>query len=105
MSNTSGYNPYDIGVLVRINPPQEKKTSGGIILQANVDAVNIEAVQCGELIATGKLAFSGVEDPPQIGDQVFFAKYSGQFLYSYQTNDEKNYRVMDSHDIRLIRSK
>ena len=103
--NQSGYKPYDIGVLVQIEPPEEKKSSGGIILTSDVDARNIEAVQKGVLVESGALAFSGVSDAPSVGDTVFFAKYAGQFLYSHQTDNEENYRIMDSHDIRAIRSK
>lgn len=101
-SNTSGFKPFDIGVLVEILPPEEKTTKGGIILTSQTDAISIEAVQRGILVDKAKNAFNGVEDAPEIGDTVFFAKYSGQFLYSYMTADEKEYRVMDSHDIRLI---
>lgn len=103
--NTSGYTPFDVGVLVKILPPEEKKTKGGIILQNTVDAVSIEAVQKGTLIEKGRLAFTGIEDAPEIGDEIFFAKYSGQFLYPHMTDDEQTYRVMDDHDIRLTRSK
>ena len=103
--NTSGYKPYDIGVIVKINPPEEKTTKGGIILQSKIDAVSIEAVQKGILVDKTDLAFSGIKDAPEIGDEVLFVKYAGQFLYPYMTDDEQHYRTMDSTDIRLIRSK
>lgn len=105
MTNKSGYKPYNIGVLVRIFPPEERKTKGGIILQSDVEAVSITAVQRGELVEVGALAFADSIDKPEVGDTVFFAKYAGQFLYSTETDDEQTYRVMDDHDIRLIRSK
>jgi co-chaperonin GroES (HSP10) len=103
-ANTSGWKPYDIGVLVKILPPEEKKTSGGIILGAEIDAVSIEAVQNGVLVDAGELATAD-GDAPQVGEQVLFAKYSGQFLYSHMTDDEGTYRLMDCTDIRAKRSK
>lgn len=105
MQNNSGYKPFDIGVLVKINPPEEKRTKGGLILTSQVDAVSIEAVQKGELVECGHLAFEGVDNAPKVGDTIFFAKYSGQFLYPHMTDDEENYRVMDYTDIRLIKEK
>ena len=108
--NTSGFHPYDVGVLVRIQPPEEAKTSGGIILPSSMDAVSIEAVQEGVVVEMADIAFtnrdgSKKDDAPKVGDSVLFIKYSGQFLYSHQTDDEQNYRIMDDHDIRLIRSR
>lgn len=103
--NTSGWKPFDIGVLIQVKEPEEKKTKGGIILQSKVDAISIEAVQHGVLIDACENAFNGVPDAPKIGDEVFFVKYSGQFLYSHMTDDELSYRMMDSTDIRAKRSK
>lgn len=103
--NTSGWSPYDIGVLIKIEPPVEKKTKGGIILDSKIDAVSIEAVQKGVLVDVCDMAFKGVNDAPQIGDEVFFVKYAGQFLYSHMTDNEQSYRLMDSMDIRAKRSK
>ena len=103
--NTSGWKPYDIGVLVKVLPPEEKVTSGGIILQSKIEAVSIEAVQQGVLVDTGGVGFEGIKDAPEMGETVVFAKYSGQFLYSHMTEDEQTYRLMDSLDIRAKRSK
>jgi co-chaperonin GroES (HSP10) len=103
--NTSGFKPYDIGVLVRIKPHEEKKTAGGIILHETGNKISIEAQQTGILVEVGSRAFGGLDNPPCVGDTVFFAKYSGQFLYPTETIDKENYRAMDDHDIRLIRSK
>lgn len=102
-TNTSGYRPYDIGVLVKIDKPQEKTTKGGIILTSQTEAVSIEASQSGVIVDMGLLAFSGQEDAPRIGDAVFFAKYAGQMIYPTQSDDEDTYRAMDYHDIRLIK--
>nr|ASN63796.1 co-chaperonin GroES [uncultured virus] len=103
--NTSGWKPFDIGVLIQVKEPEEKKTKGGIILQSKVDAISIEAVQKGVLIDASDTAFNGVADAPKIGDEVFFVKYAGQFLYQHVTDDELTYRMMDSTDIRAKRSK
>ena len=102
--NTSGWKPYDIGVLVKIEKPAEKKTAGGIILQSAIDAVSVEAVQNGILVDTGEVGFTGIDDAPSIGETVLFAKYSGQFLYSHMTDDEQEYRLMDYSDVRAKRS-
>jgi len=102
--NTSGWKPYDIGVLVKISKPEDKVTKGGIILQSKVDAVSVEAVQKGILVDVGNMGFTGIDDAPVINEEVFFAKYSGQFLYSHMTDDEGEYRLMDSLDIRAKRS-
>jgi len=103
--NTSGWRPYDIGVLVKIPKPEDKTTKGGIILQSKIDAVSVEAVQRGILVDVGNVGFTGIDDAPEVGEEVFFAKYSGQFLYSHMTDDEGEYRLMDSLDIRAKRSK
>lgn len=102
--NGSGYRPYDIGVLVRVKEPQEKATKGGIILSSSMEAVSIEASQVGTIVAMGKCAYEGAaDDAPQIGDEVYFVRYAGQMIYPWQSEDEKHYRAMDFHDIRLIR--
>lgn len=106
--NTSGFKPYDIGILVKIKEPEEKQTKGGIILSSKAEAVSIEASQTGTIVDMGALAFIGddghpYKDSPKVGDQVFFKKYSGQFIYSHQSDDEQNYRAMDCHDVRLIK--
>lgn len=104
--NGSGYRPYDIGVLVKVRLPQERKTSGGIILNSSVEAVSVEASQVGVIVALGELAYKGAsEDAPKIGDEVFFVRYAGQMIYPWQSDDESHYRAMDFHDVRLIRSK
>ena len=102
--NTSGWLPFDIGVLIQVIQPEDKTTKGGIILHSKVEAVSIEAVQKGVLIDASDTAFNGVADAPQIGDEVFFVKYAGQFLYPHMTDDEQTYRMMDSTDIRAKRS-
>lgn len=98
--NKSGWVPFDLEVLVKIEPPEELKSKGGIILTSNVDAVSIEAVHKGVIVDKSDMAFKGVEDAPGIGDTVMFAKYAGVFLYPHMTNDEGTYRMMPYHDIR-----
>lgn len=108
--NNSGFKPYDIGVLVQVQAPQEKKTKAGIILDSKIEAVSIEAVQSGKLVDMGGLAFRNSDgtlyaDAPKVGDEVFFVKYAGQFISSLQSEDGNTYRAMDCHDIRLIKER
>tara|TARA_R110000868_G_scaffold363099_2_gene625346 strand:+ start:338 stop:697 length:360 start_codon:yes stop_codon:yes gene_type:complete len=111
--NTSGWKPYDIGVLVKIEKPEERKTKGGIILHSAIEAVSHEAVNNGVMVDMAGQAFKArdsegnitvPDDAPKIGETVVFAKYSGEFLYSHMTDDEQEYRLMDSPDVRAKRS-
>lgn len=101
MSNESGFKPFDIGVLVKLEMPEEKVSKGGIILQTETEAPNIYSTQLGVIVELGERAFKGQEDAPKAGDKVFFAKYAGQLLTNLVTKDEQFYRAIDDHDIRL----
>lgn len=101
--NGSGFQAFDRGVIVRIEPHKDKQTKGGIILAQNERATNIESMQIGTLAYAGKTAFDGYEEKPQVGDEVFFIKYAGHFIYSYDSLDEQNYRIMTDHDIVAVK--
>lgn len=98
--NKSGWLPYDSAVIIRLIEPQEKKSKGGVLLTSSIDAVSLDAVQKGYLVAMGTRAFEEIEDAPKLGDEVFFIKYSGEFIPKYMSNDDCPYRIMESHDIR-----
>lgn len=100
--NTSGFRPYSIGVLIRLDE-STKVTAGGIHLTDDRVDKDTHSRQTGTIVAMGGEAFTKMgSESPKLGDRVYFAKYSGQFLYPKETKDGKEYRIVDDHDVRLF---
>ena len=102
MQNTSGIQPVEYKVLV-LPEKIEEKTEGGIILPDQTKEKEEWAQIKATLIAVGGNAF---KDPdwqkpvPQIGHQVYSAKYAGNFL---EGEDGKEYRRWRDKDIAAIK--
>ena len=101
MENTSGIQPVEYKVLVL--PEQiEEKTEGGIILPDTTKEKEEWAQIKATLVAVGGNAFKDPdwnEPVPQIGDQVYIAKYAGNFIEGI---DGKEYRLCNDKDIAGI---
>lgn len=102
MENTSGIQPVEYKVLVL--PEQiEEKTQGGIYYPDQTHEKEEWAQIKATLVAMGGNAFKDPEwqqPVPQIGDQVYIAKYAGNFINGI---DGKEYRLCSDKDIGAIR--
>ena len=100
--NKSGIQPVEYKVLVL--PEQiEEKTEGGIILPDTTKEKEEWAQIKAVLVAVGGNAFKDPdwnEPVPQIGDQVYIAKYAGNFI---EGKDGEEYRLCNDKDIGAIR--
>jgi len=107
MRNDSGITPTEFKVLIA--PIEvEEKTKGGIIIPDATKERDQFAQMEGVLVAVSPLAFSyansaewGQHDPPQPGDRVLFAKYSGAVV---KGRDGKDYRIVNDKDICAVLS-
>lgn len=106
MQNTSGIQPVEYKVLVlpdKIEEMTEGKHGAAIIMPDQTKEKEEWAQIKATLVAVGGSAFC---DPdwkqpiPQIGDQVYIAKYAGNFI---EGKDGKEYRLCSDKDIGAIR--
>lgn len=98
-ANTSGLQPVEYKVL--IEPEEvEQKSSGGIILAPTTTEKEKMAQVRGRLIAVGGNAFADWLPPiPKVGDQVWYAKYSGLVV---KAKDGRELRLANDKDIAAI---
>ena len=101
MLNTTGIEPTEYNVLVKLDGVEEK-TSGGIIMTTGtVD--RDQALQTRRtLVAVSPLAFTYEEwpagyTPPQVGDRVIISKAAG--LYIDDQGDGEFYRLIKDKDV------
>lgn len=101
MTNTSGFVPLDVRVLVKPDSV-EQKTKGGIILpEQHVDQQKMAMLK-GTLIAVGVNAWEEAASRsaafviPQPGTRVLIAKYGGIALTG---DDGVDYRLMNDEDV------
>ena len=101
VDNTSGYEPTEYRVLLKLDSV-ERATSGGIYIPDNIrDKERRERVEA-TVVATGGLAF---QDPawgypsPVHGDRVRVAKYAGEFIEGV---DGEGYQLVNDKDILAI---
>lgn len=106
MENISGIQPVEYKVLV-LPEEIEEKTEGkhgiGIFLADQTKEKEEWAQIKAILVAVGGSAFCDPdwkEPVPQIGDQVYIAKYAGNII---EGKDGKEYRLCSDKDIGAIR--
>jgi chaperonin GroES len=102
MTNPSGVYPTEYKVLIR--PIEvDQKTKGGIIIPDETKERDQYAQMRGELVAVSPLAFTYDDwkdaKPPQVGDEVLFAKYAGAVV---DGKDGKKYRLANDKDIAAV---
>ena len=106
MENTSGIQPVEYKVLVLPEQVEEKTEGkyGSPIIMPDTTKEKEEWAQIKALlVAIGGNAFKDPdwEQPvPQIGDQVYIAKYAGNFI---EGKDGKEYRLCSDKDIAAVR--
>lgn len=102
--NTSGMQPIEYKVLVKPHDPLEtdeqlkSATKSGILLPPTEREAAAQVK--GVLIAKGGIAFHDFGDiRPEIGDVVYYAKYSGLVI---KGDDGVEYRLMNDKDVAAI---
>lgn len=96
--NKSGIQPVEYKVLIK---PEvvETKTAGGLYLPDQTKDKDQMAQVKGILVAIGGNAFEDWNGAPQIGDNVYFAKYAG---YVVKGEDGEEYRITNDKDICAV---
>ena len=92
-------------VLVEVDLVKEK-SAGGIVLPEEVRNKEINNITSGIFLRKGPVAFADCVDQnldfkgqiPQNGDKVYFVRYAGR-AYKHDTNDDKEYRLMNDTDL------
>lgn len=90
MINETGWKPFNNCVLVKVQEIKEK-TVGGIYIPDSSREKMQYAKDSGTIVDIGEGAFSGVENPPKIGDEVMYSKYDGQVF-----DDSKHRFIVDA---------
>lgn len=103
--NKSGINPQSDNCLV-LPETTEKKTSGGLYLPEDTAEKDQWAQTRGTLIAKGPMAFAFKDWPenlqskkPQVGDTVYFGRYTGTSS-RVTGNDDVEYWIIGDTDIK-----
>lgn len=102
MPNDSGLRPAEYNVVIRMDPTEER-TAGGIILPTQKLERDELATDEGTLVAISPLAFGYADwpedqPPPNVGDRVLFAQYSGRLWKRGDTT----YRILKDKDIVAV---
>jgi len=104
VANPSGIWPTEFRVLVK--PKTLEERIGSIIIPEPTRERDQYAQTEGTLVAVSPLAFSYVEEwpsgyqPPKVGDQVMFAKYSGGT--DITGKDGQTYRLINDRDVTAV---
>lgn len=102
MLNSSGLEPMEYNVVIRMDP-REEKTAGGIILPTTKTERDELATDEGTLVAISPHAFTYAEWPPgarmpRPGDRVLFSQYSGRLW----KRGEETFRILKDKDIVAV---
>jgi len=95
MLNSSGFDPLDLRVLIKLDEVEEF-SEGGILLANKTKKDEQMAQVTGTIIAKGENAFSELYDKPDVGDRVVIGKYVGWLTTG---DDEKDYRIVNDEDV------
>lgn len=96
--NKSGIQPLEYKVLI-LPYEIEEKTSGGIIITDTLKEQEGWAQVRGTLVAKGASAFTDWKDGPDLGSEVYFAKYQGILVPG---GDGKEYRLCNDKDVAAV---
>jgi co-chaperonin GroES (HSP10) len=103
MKNSSGIIPVGHRLLVQPEEFKEKSEGGIIVAVGNQVEQEKLARLKGTVIAMGNTAYADQPEPwCQVGDFITFGKYSGLIYKGDQTNDGKEYRVINDLDVVAI---
>lgn len=99
VENTSGMQPVEFKVLIAPEDVEKTTASGIVLATATTEKEKMKQVK-GRLIAIGGNAFQDWEGKlPEVGDNVYFAKYAG---YVIEGVDGKEYRLANDKDIAAV---
>jgi chaperonin GroES len=98
-SNTSGAQPVEYKVIIKVDKVDEK-TAGGIYLPEIVQEMDQNAHTRGVLVEIGGNAFEHFEEPiPRRGQRVMFGRYVGM---KFVGADGEEYRALNDKEIIVI---
>lgn len=98
MNNRSGIVPLEFKVLI-LPDEVEKMSAGGIYMPDTRHEREEWAQVRGRLVAAGGRAFEDWPDAPNVGAQVYFAKYQGIVVPG---GDGKEYRLCNDKDVGAL---
>ena len=102
MTNKSGLIPSEFNVVIEMDPVKDK-TAGGIFLPETKKDRDELSTDEGTLVAVSPHAFSYADwpegaTPPQVGDRVLFAQYSGRIW----ERGAAKFRILKDKDIVAV---
>lgn len=101
MPNESGLQPVEYNIVVRMDPVEEKTSSGLIIPQSKVDRDELSADE-GTIVATSPHAFSyadwGDVSPPKVGDRILMAQFDGRIW----KRGDRTYRLIKDKSVIAV---
>ena len=103
--NTSGWIATGHRILVLVDQVERKTKSGIIIADATADKEQL-GQDAGIVVEMGPTAYSDQTATwCQVGDYVKFGRYAGQLVRPSESDDEKEYRVINDLDVVLVKQK
>ena len=102
--NSSGMDPIGFRLVVKPRG-KEKVSKGGIIIPETTADRQGDAVDRGEVVALGGMAFTGNSfqgwdgRKPEVGETVIFPRYGGMV---FKGSDGENYRLLNDEDIPAV---
>lgn len=102
-ANPSGISPVEYNIVVRMDPVEEKTSSGLYLPQTKTDRDELSADE-GTIVAASPLAFNYAEWPegsrlPQVGDRILMAQFDGRI---WKRNGETFRLINDRSVIAVI---
>jgi len=103
VKNTSGWIATGHRVLILVDQVERTTKSGIIIADKTADKEQL-GQDAGFIVEMGPTAYSDQSAPwCKVGDYVKFGRYAGQLVRPHETDDEKEYRVINDLDIALVK--
>ena len=103
--NTSGWIATGHRILILVDQVERKTESGIIIADATADKEQL-GQDAGIVVEMGPTAYSDQTATwCQVGDYVKFGRYAGQLVRPSESDDEKEYRVINDLDVVLVKQK
>jgi len=97
-------NKHAVGhfLLIRVEET-EKKTKGGIVIPDTVRDSDRRAAEVGVVLEIGPTAWKvdalGGEPWVNVGDRIFFAKYSGKWVKDPQDEEDEELLIIRDEDV------
>jgi co-chaperonin GroES (HSP10) len=102
IQNNSGWIATGHRVLILVDQVERTTESGIIIADITADKEQL-GQDSGFVVEIGPTAYSDQTAPwCKVGDYVKFGRYAGQLVRPNETDDEKEYRVINDLDVVLV---